>query len=138
MSVRPIPHPDFVTAPYWEAAKAHVLRLPRCVNCRQVHAYPRPICPHCGHDGFDWAEMSGVGQVFSFTIVRRAPSPAFEALVPYVVAIVALSEGPHLMANIVDCDVDDVAIGDRVIVDYLDLASAEEIVGLPVFRRHSA
>ena len=82
-----------------------------------------------GGDTFTWIEAGGHGEVFSFTTVKRAPSPAFEAQVPYVVAIVALDEGPHLMTNIVDCDPDQVRIGDRVSVSFLDVEDAS----LPVF-----
>jgi len=30
--------------------------------------------------------------VYSYTVVHRAPSPAFESDVPYVVAVIALEE----------------------------------------------
>ena len=33
---RPVPVPDAVSAPYWEAAAAHVLTVPRCSRC---HAF---------------------------------------------------------------------------------------------------
>jgi uncharacterized OB-fold protein len=129
MTSRPIPQADPATSPYWEATRAHRLVLPRCDACGEVHFYPRAICPHCGGDTFTWIEAGGHGEVFSFTTVKRAPSPAFEAQVPYVVAIVALDEGPHLMTNIVDCDPDQVRIGDRVSVSFLDVEDA----CLPVF-----
>jgi hypothetical protein len=48
-----------------------------------------------------------------------------------VVALVDLDEGPRMMTNIVDCDADSVAIGQRVAVDF-----AEEVEGvaLPFFQ----
>jgi len=131
MSPRPTPQPDPATAPYWEAARAHRLVLPQCDACGEVHFYPRAICPHCGSNTFTWIEAGGEGAVFSFTTVKRAPSPAFESHVPYVVAIVALDEGPHLMTNIVDCDPDQVRISDRVRVTFLDVEDASQPASLP-------
>lgn len=64
------------------------------------------------------------------TVVHRAPSPSFEAMVPYVVALVALDEGPHLMSNIVNCAAADVRIGQRVKATFSDLADG---FALPVF-----
>ena len=68
--------------------------------------------------------------MFSFTIVQRAPSPAFQSLVPYAVAIVALDEGPHLMSNIVDAAPETVRIGMRVSVCFMDL---DDGTRLPIF-----
>jgi uncharacterized OB-fold protein len=48
--------------------------------------------------------------------VYRAPSPAFEKDVPYVVAIVASDEGPHLMTRLINVKPEDVAVGMRVMV----------------------
>jgi uncharacterized OB-fold protein len=50
--------------------------------------------------------------------------------VPYVVALVDLDEGPRMMTNIVDCDADSVAIGQRVAVDF---AGEFEGIALPFF-----
>jgi len=47
----------------------------------------------------------------TYTVVHRAPSPAFVAEVPYVVAIIDVDEGPHLMSRIVECAPDAVRIG---------------------------
>ena len=127
---RPLPVPDPNTAPYWAAAREHRLSLPRCEACGEFHFYPRPICPHCGSPKLAWATVSGDGAVYSFTVVQRAPSPAFADKVPYVVAIVALDEGPHLMSNLVGCLPDEVRIGRRVRATFLDIGDE---VSLPLF-----
>ncbi len=58
------------------------------------------------------AEFSGLGTVYSFTVVREAPE-GFEGQAPYVLALVKLDEGPLVTAQLTDLD-GDVAIGDRV------------------------
>ena len=93
---RPLPSPNAATAHSGHAASLRT---------------PRTLCPHCSSARLTWTQVSGKGQVYSFTIINRAPSPAFAAAVPYVVAVVKLAEGPHLMTNIVDIAPDSVRIG---------------------------
>jgi uncharacterized OB-fold protein len=129
MNTRPLPTPDALTHPYWDAVKEHRFALPRCEVCNHFHFYPRATCPHCGSDGIVWSPGSGRGTVYSFTQVHRAPSPAFEAGVPYIVAVIELDEGPHLMSSIVGGDAGVVKIGQPVRVSYLDI----DDTALPVF-----
>jgi uncharacterized OB-fold protein len=131
---RPLPNPDPLTRPYWEGAKARRLVLPRCDACDQWHFYPRSVCPHCGSDAIAWHDASGKGVIYSVTHVHRAPSPAFEAMVPYAVAIVALDEGPHLMSAVIGSEIAQVKIDAPVTVDFVD----EGDITLPVFRLASA
>ena len=42
--------------------------------------------------------------MITFTIVHHPPSPAFAGDTPYVLAVVGLSEGPQMMANLVGPD----------------------------------
>ena len=130
MSDRPLPVPDAATAPYWDAARAGRLAMPRCLDCGQMHFYPRTLCPGCGSERLEWAECSGAGTIYSFTVMHRAPSPAFAADVPYVVAVIALAEGPRLMSRIDGCAPDAVRIGANVRAAFRAV-SAE--ISLPVF-----
>ena len=53
----------------------------------------------------------------TFTVVHRAMDPrAFSA--PYVLAVVELDEGPHMLTNLVDVDPDEVRVGMPVIVRF--------------------
>jgi uncharacterized OB-fold protein len=127
---RPLPAPDAATGPYWAAAREQRLVMPRCKDCGRFHFYPRTLCPHCSSARLEWTQCSGEAVVYSFTVIHRAPSPAFAARVPYVVATVKLAEGPHLMTNITGCAPDAVRIGMPVRVAFQKLS--EEIT-LPVF-----
>jgi len=60
----------------------------RCTACGTHRFYPRALCPSCHADGFAWVPVSGRASVYSFTIVHRAPSPAFAGKLPYALAIV--------------------------------------------------
>ena len=111
---RPTPIADALSAPYWDNVAQGRFTLPRCTACSRFHFYPRPACPHCGAETLTWTAASGRGSVYSFSIVQRAPSAAFAGDVPYVVAIVATDEGPHLMSRVVGVRPDEVRIGMRV------------------------
>lgn len=129
--VKPAPAADPATREFWDAARQGELRVPRCTDCGKHHLYPRTVCPHCGSSSLLWTSCRGTGEVYSFTVVHRAPSPAFEADVPYVVAVVQLDEGPHLMTNLVEIAPEAVRIGQRVQVRFR--AAGEEGAQVPVF-----
>jgi len=107
---KPIPSPTEATLPFWAGCASGVLRLRRCTRCDRCRGPSRLVC-ECGQSDFVWTDASGRGQIFSYTVIHRAPDPAFRAEVPYVVAVVALDEGPHLLSNIVGCSPVRVRIG---------------------------
>ena len=102
---------DIQSAPWWSHIEQGVFALPRCTACMRWHFQPQPRCPHCRSAAIEWQPASGRGEVHSFTVVHRAPSPAFAADVPYAIAIVATEEGPHLMTRLVGIEPDHVRIG---------------------------
>lgn len=101
------------TAPFWDAMAEGRLVLPRCDSCGHVIWYPRQFCPTCHTTGVTWFEASGRGTVYSFTVARQAFGE-WKDHVPYVIAYVELDEGPRVLTNVVGCDPEQVAIGDRV------------------------
>lgn len=127
----PLPAVDPESRPFWEAAKAHRLRLPRCTACGKFHFYPRSFCVHCHHRHIEWADVSGRGTVYSYYVAHRPAHPAFQDRVPYVVALVDLEEGPRMLTNIVDCPPEQVRIGMPVEVVFRDVT---EEISLPCFR----
>ena len=128
---RPLPSPNALTEPYWQAAHQRELKLPRCESCTKFHFYPRSACPHCGSTALAWQAVSGKGEVYSYTVVHRAPSQGFAEQVPYVVAVVALAEGPHLMTRLVQVQAEAAHIGLRVQVEF---EKQDDETTLPVFR----
>jgi uncharacterized OB-fold protein len=110
---RPIPSPP--TSPetqrFWDAAAQGTLLVKRCTACSEAHHYPRALCPFCGSDRTEWTEASGRGTIYSYSVFRRAP-------IPYAIAYVTLAEGPTMMTNIVDCDLDAIRIGQAVRVNF--------------------
>ncbi len=133
MTAKPRPDlNDTATAPYWEAAARHELVLPYCDDWGLVFFPPRESCPACWSRDLSWRPVSGTGTVWTFTEVHVAfYDDTWADDVPYVVAVIELDEGPRLLANIVEPDIDSLAIGDRVEVVFEDRS---EDVTLPMFR----
>jgi uncharacterized OB-fold protein len=125
----PVASPE--TAEYWAGAKRHQLLIQRCSSCAHLQFYPRVLCTACSGRMLAWVEASGRGTIRSYTVVRRPVSEAYAADVPYVVALVALAEGPTMMSRIVDVDPEAVRIGLGVEVAFQDWTDE---VSVPVFR----
>ena len=81
-----------------------------CNECGKAIFPPRDVCPHCAEPAQSLHQMSGQGEVYSFTTMYDAPA-GFEAYLPYTVALVKLNEGPMLTAQLTDVESDDVKIG---------------------------
>lgn len=128
---KPLPIIDEEARPYWEAARRRELVLPRCNDCGKFHFYPRNFCPHCKGQSITWEKVSGRGTIYSYTVPRIPILPAYREEVPYVVALVELEEGPRIMANILDCDPEEVSIDAPVEVVFQDVTDE---VSLPQFR----
>ena len=111
---RPIPRPDAVSAPYWEAAARGELLIQECTSCGHRQFYPRAVCTDCGGD-VDWLTCSGRGTVHTFTVIRQNGVPPFNERLPFVVATVDLDEdGARVIAAMPELDPADARIGLRV------------------------
>jgi uncharacterized OB-fold protein len=115
---KPLPVIDPGTKPFWDAARDQRLVIPKCRSCGKYHFYPRELCPHCHSADLEWTEVSGKGEIYSYTIARQPAGPVFAPDVPYVIAMITLDEGPRMLTNIVTDDVETIRIGDRVKVSY--------------------
>jgi uncharacterized OB-fold protein len=120
----PAPLVNSETAPFWAAAKDGKFLIKGCIACGRNHWYPRAICPHCFSDKTEWRASKGTGTIYSVSVMKRTPQV-------YAIAYVTLDDGPTMMTNIVDCDFDMLAIGDKVTVTF---KPAEDGTPYPQFR----
>lgn len=125
---RPIANADVITAPFWDATRERRFVVQRCDACGHAQHYPRGICTACGSLGLSFVQASGRGTIYSYSVVHRAPHPAF--MPPYVVAMVRLEEGPVLLTNIVGCAPEDVRCDMPVTVTWEALPDGRQ---LPLF-----
>jgi uncharacterized OB-fold protein len=122
LAAAPSIYPD--NAEFWEGASRGELLLAECARCGP-YWYPRAHCPHCGAGRSGWLHACGRGAIYSLSVTRRAGP------VPYAIAYVTLAEGITILTNIVDCDLDALAIGDPV---ELVFRHAEGGQAVPMFR----
>jgi len=127
---RPLPQIDNVSRAYWEAADRGELVYQECLSCGHRQLYPRAMCTACAAST-EWRRASGRGTVYTFTVIRQNWAEPFRAMLPYVVAMVALEEGPRLMTNLTDCMPEDVKVGMEVEAWF---APVEAGLALPMFR----
>ena len=111
-SSKPLPRPisPELTRPFWEAAKRHELVMPRCTTCDHLFFYPRSECPRCLSNHLEWVRVSGRGRLHTYTIVYQPANAAFRDDTPYIYAVVQLDEGPRMVSNVVQCDLDVVKV----------------------------
>jgi uncharacterized OB-fold protein len=109
----PWPQTDPISEHYFRACADGSLLVEQCPVCAHIQHFPRGICVRCGASP-RWLASPGRGTIYSYTVVRQMGVAPFSAHVPYVVALIELDEGPRLIGNIVDCDVDSVRIGATV------------------------
>lgn len=114
---------------FWTSGEDGTLRIEGCEGCDTLVHPPTPICPSCRRTARTPKEVSGRATVIGFTVNHHQWLPGFDP--PYVIANVALAEDPsvRLTTNIVDCDPDDVHIGQVVEVRF----EQHDDVWLPVF-----
>jgi acetyl-CoA acetyltransferase/uncharacterized OB-fold protein len=129
VTTRPLPQLTPFNEWFWTSGADGQLRIQRCAECNEYVHPPVPICPSCRSSSWEPTPVSGRATVVGFTVNARQWLPNFEP--PYVVANVALAEDPsvRLTTNIVDCDPDDVHIGQEVEVRF----EQHEDVWIPLF-----
>lgn len=119
-----LPQFDDDSTGFWEGCLAGELRMQACGNCGKLRFPPRPMCPACRSLDAEWKAMSGRGTVWSFVVPHPPLLPAYAALAPYNVIVVALDEDPtlRLVGNLVAAE--------EAPINSVDPATIE--IGMPV------
>jgi hypothetical protein len=86
------------------------LRAEVCHNCGKSIFPPRDVCPFCAEERQSWTNLSGEGEVYSYTTMFNAPA-GFGDYAPYTMALVKLSEGPMVTAQLTDVEPSEVFVG---------------------------
>ena len=110
----PLPSITPITEPFWAALNAGTIQLQQCDDCGQWVFYPRSHCSACLSPNLTWKAVSGLGQIYSFTIARRPTAPQFAGMEPQFIAVVELDEGVRMNSVIVNAAETDLAVGAKV------------------------
>lgn len=125
---RPVPVPTSLTREFWAAARRGELLIPYCPACDARFFVPERVCPGCLSPDWRYEPGTGLGTVYSVTVVHRVPGPGFD--VPFALAVVDLDEGASLLTHVVGRDPAEVTVGMRVRVDFRPL---DDTITLPCF-----
>jgi uncharacterized OB-fold protein len=131
-------HPDYplpdttdpVMQPFWTGCREHKLLLQREPATGVVHWPPKPAYWK-GGGRLEWFEASGRGTVYSYVIAYEPFLPAFKELLPHIMVLVQLDEGPRLVGYMVDCTPAQIQFGMPVRIVFRQLT---DDVTLPVWR----
>ena len=134
----PLPlHPDYplpdvddpVMRPFWDGAREGKLMLQRERATGIVHWPPKPMYWR-GGDRLEWCEASGRGVVHSWVVAHEPFLPAVRHLLPLVLVLVAVDEGPRLVGYMVNTSPEAMRFGMPVRVVFKRLTDQ---VTLPVW-----
>lgn len=82
----------------------------RCRACGVTVFGPAAFCQSCTAADLEPVELAAQGTLYSYTIVRVPPA-GWPGAAPYVLGEVELPEGPHILAEVIDCAHDALRVG---------------------------
>ena len=124
MPDKPIPTIDADSIEYWNGAKSEKLMVQYSKDSNEYFLYSRSLGNTINDENIEWKEVSGNGEIYSFTYVHAPAGEAFKDDVPYVVALITLKEGARIISNIIVDKNEKIKIGDKVKV-YFEKISEE-------------
>ena len=101
------------TLRFWEGIREGKIYATKCKKCGMLHFPPVADCPNCFSSDMDWVELSGEGEVETFTHVVVRPA-SFTDEPPYTVAIARMREGVRVLAWLTGVKKTEVRVGMRV------------------------
>lgn len=113
---------------FWTSGEDGRLRFLRCQTCGYYLHPPLPRCPECGGVELEPEPVSGLGEVFSYTVNHQSWDGGTD---PYAIVLVALPEQPglRLTSNLVNHPLDEIEIGLAVQVVF----ERHDLVWFPLF-----
>ncbi|MCS6784491.1 MAG: Zn-ribbon domain-containing OB-fold protein [Candidatus Caldarchaeum sp.] len=94
-------------ASYWRL-RPFVYRLEgsRCVKCGHFHPLVRKVCRRCGSKNLERDRLPATGILRHFTVVSQAQQ-GMEKNTPFIVAWVEMDDGSKVVAQMTDCEPED-------------------------------
>ena len=102
---------------FWDGTARGELRIQRCGECGALRHPPGPMCPDCGAGQPGYVVAAGTGEVYSYVVHHHPPVPGRQ--VPFVVALVQLTEGVRMVGELLGANPEHVRIGMPVRADFV-------------------
>jgi len=101
------------TKKFWDGLREGKIYGTKCRRCGKLYFPPVADCGECYSSEMDWVELSGEGEIVTFTHIIVRPT-SFQDQQPYTVAIAQLKEGVKALAWLKDVKRKDVKVGMKV------------------------
>jgi len=109
-------HPDYplpdlddpIMRPFWDGAHDGRLMQQRDRATGVCHWPPKPLYWK-GGGRLEWFQASGRGRVHTWVVGYEPFLPAFRHLLPHIMVVVELAEGPRLVGYMVRCRPEEMA-----------------------------
>ena len=122
---RPIPVPDELSKPFWDACNERRLIVQNCTACNRMQYPPEKTCSQCGSaNNLGWREVQGRGTVTGHIVIYDSRLRAWQEMQPYNVAIIALEENPDIkfFSNLPGTPTDEVPFGAKAQLIFEEVA----------------
>lgn len=130
---KPVPVPDEVTKPFWDAVNEQRLVAQFCPSCNKYQHPPQRRCAQCGADQLAFRQLSGKGTIYSWQVMHDTRIVLMQTYQPFIIAVVESEESPDVwfLTNLPGSASGQFAIGDSVIVEFEEIRPG---TFLPQFR----
>lgn len=107
---------------FYDRLRDGSLSTTECADCGELHFPPRVVCPACTSDDLEYVSLPHDGTLYAFSTVRGSGPLGMADDVPFVTGVVDLDGvDVQLSARIDGADYDDLAIGDPVTLEVVDV-----------------
>ena len=127
---KPIPVPDELSKPFWDACNERRLIVQNCTACNRMQYPPEKTCYECGSaESLEWREVSGRGKIHGYCVMHDSRMRLFQPDQPFNVAIIELEEDPDIkfFSNLPGTPADAVPVGASVQVEFQQVAPSQLI-----------
>ena len=118
---------DFTIESYLEFVQNKKLMGTKCKDCGAMYVPVRKLCIKCNSTNMEWVEMSGKGEIASFTSITVGTpffvEKGYGRNKPYCFSVIKLQEGPMVSGQLVGVDEskpDTINVGMPVKVTFLE------------------
>jgi uncharacterized OB-fold protein len=130
----PLVERDRASGAFFDAAARGELLARRSTATGTIFGPEVGTDPETGTAEFAPVVVSGEGTLISWVVVHQAPTPSLAAAVPYVSAVVELTEGPWLLVRLIDVEPATLSAEARVRARFVRSGTSDESGEvLPVF-----
>ncbi len=97
---------------FYEGISEGKVMATKCSKCGEIYFPPQSYCNKCGSDSIEWIELSGSGELLTYTVINVKPQ-SFSHYPDYAVGIARMPQGVNVLAWI-DGDIKGIKVGMKV------------------------